>query len=274
MQEELQEINKVYQLIVEFMVNYSFQLLGAMVILLVGIFVAGKIGKAVEGLCTKRNIDVTLSKFIASTVRLIVIVMIAIVSLGKLGISVTPFVAAVGALTFGVSLAAQGLISNYGAGVNIIIGRPFVVGDTILVCGVSGVVKEVTLGYTRLVNEDNVFITIPNKHIIGEILHNSKENSIIETEVGVAYGSDMDLTIETITSAIANTEGIDAEAIAQVGIDSFGDSAVNIGIRYMVPTEQLFSLKFAVNKNIFDALKKAGIAIPFPQREVTLLKNA
>lgn len=271
MEQELEQINNLYQMIVEYLVSYSFQLLGALVILVVGIFVASKVGRGVQGFCEARNIDITLSRFIGSTVRIILVALVAIIALGKLGISVTPFVAAIGALTFGVSLAAQGLISNYGAGVNIIIGRPFVVGDTINVCGVGGVVSEVTLGYTRLINEDRVTITIPNKHIVGEILHNSKENTLVETEVGVAYGSDMDLAIKTITDAIASTPGIEQNAIAQVGIDSFGDSSVNIGIRYGVPTTQFFSLKYAVNQRIFNALKTAGVEIPFPQREVKML---
>ncbi|SMF00923.1 small conductance mechanosensitive channel [Alteromonadaceae bacterium Bs31] len=271
---ELQELNKLYQIAMEFLVNYSFQLIGAMIVVLVGLFVAGKIGRGVQRLCESKKIDITLSRFIGSSVRIILVVMVAIVALGKIGISVTPFVAAVGALTFGVSLAAQGLISNYGAGVNIIIGRPFVVGDTINVCGVGGVVSEVSLGYTRLINEDQVTITIPNKHIIGEILHNSNAKSIVESEIGVAYGSNMDEVISTIRKAIGETEGLGEESVAQVGIELFADSSVNIGYRYLVPTERLFATKYAVNKNIFDALKVAGISIPFPQREVTLLQGS
>ncbi len=269
--QELQQINNLYQIVMEFLVTYSFQLVGAVFVLLIGLFIAGKIGRGVQRLCESKNIDVTLSRFIGSTVRIILVMMVAIIALGKIGISVTPFVAAVGALTFGVSLAAQGLISNYGAGVNIIIGRPFIVGDTINVCGVGGVVKEVTLGYTRLINEDQVTITIPNKHIIGEILHNSKEKTIVESEVGVAYGSDMDTVINTIRKAIAETEGLGEESIAQVGIEAFADSSVNIAYRYLVATDKLYTLKFAVNKNIFSALQQAGISIPFPQRELTLL---
>jgi len=271
MEQELEQITNLYQLIVEYLVRYSFQLLGAMVILILGFFVASRVARMVQRFCEARKIDVTLSRFIGSTVRIILIVMVGVVALGKLGISVTPFVAAIGALTFGVSLAAQGLISNYGAGVNIIIGRPFVVGDTITVCGVGGVVSEVTLGYTRLINEDQVTITIPNKHIIGEILHNSKADTLVEIEVGVAYGSDMDVAIAAIKDAIISTPGVDKDAVAQVGIDSFGDSSVVLGVRYRVPTAQFFSLKYAVNQHIFSALNAAGVVIPFPQREVKML---
>jgi small conductance mechanosensitive channel len=96
--------------------------------------------------------------------------------MGKFGISIAPFIAALGALAFGASFALQGPLSNYGAGLMIIIARPFVVGDTITVKNVSGIVEEVTLATTILTTEDGEKITIPNKHIVGEILNNSFAN--------------------------------------------------------------------------------------------------
>ncbi|BFM09949.1 mechanosensitive ion channel [Simiduia litorea] len=271
MESELEQVTEIYKMATEFLVNYSFQIIGAVIILLIGLFVASKIGKMVQRLCLAKNIDVTLSHFIGSTVKIIVIAMVAIVALGKLGISVTPFVAAIGALTFGISLAAQGLIANYGAGFNIIIGRPFVVGDTISVCGVSGQVTQVKLGLTKLVNEDNITITIPNKHIIGEILHNSNAYTLVEASVGIAYGSDMDAALNVIEAAIKSVSTIPADVSPVVGIENFGDSSVSIGYRYKVHTEKLFLSKFAVNKAIFTALKQSNIEIPFPQREVKML---
>ncbi|WP_052691778.1 mechanosensitive ion channel family protein [Teredinibacter purpureus] len=271
METELQQINAIYQLITKFLVDYSFQLVGAILVFLLGLFIAGKIGKAVQRFAESRGVDITLSRFIGSTVKMISLVMVIIIVLGKLGISVTPFVAAVGALTFGVSLAAQGLISNYGAGVNIIIGRPFVVGDTISICGVSGVVTEVNLGHTLLINEDHVTITIPNKHIIGEILHNSKQESLVEMSIGVAYSSNMDDAVRVITQAINESEGFSSTTPPIVGIENFGDSSVNIGIRYKVPTASLFNVQYQVNRNIFTSLHEADINIPFPQAEVRML---
>ncbi|UTA47840.1 mechanosensitive ion channel family protein [Simiduia sp. 21SJ11W-1] len=272
MNTDLQQVSEIYQLIAEFLVAYSFQLLGALIIFIAGWIVAGKVAALVQRLCEARDIDVTLSRFIGSTAKMVLLLMVAIMALGQLGISVTPFVAAVGALTFGLSLAAQGLVSNYGAGVNIIIGRPFVVGDTISVCGVSGQVTDVRLGQTRLINEDKVTITIPNKHIIGEILHNSHAHTLVEAQVGVAYGCDMSLALSTIEQAIRATDGV-AEGAPVVGIENFGDSSVNVGYRYKVATEKLFQTKFAVNKAIFDGLKAAAIEIPFPQREVKLTQS-
>lgn len=274
MKEELEQVSTLYQIAIEYLVTYSFQLLAALVIVLVGWFIAAKVANAVQALCEKRNIDVTLSRFIASTVKTILIVMVGIVALGKLGISVTPFVAAIGALTFGLSLAAQGLVANYGAGINIIIGRPFVVGDTISVCGVSGQVTEVRLGLTRLVNEDRVTITIPNKHIIGEILHNSNDATLVEASVGVAYDSDIDKAIAAINEAVVTTLGVPEDATPIIGIEAFADSSINIGYRYKVPTNAYYKTTYAVNLAVLRALNKADVAIPFPQREIKILEGA
>ena len=146
MAEELEQAQEIYDLIMTYLVTYGFQVLGAIIILLIGIFVAGKVAGMLNKFMVGKNIDVTLSQFTASTVKAIVIVMVAIIALGQLGISVTPFVAAIGALSLGAGLALQGLLANYSAGLSIIVARPFVVGDTIMVQGVSGVVKEIKLG--------------------------------------------------------------------------------------------------------------------------------
>ena len=142
MQEEIQQVEAIYNSIVQFFVNYSFQLVGALIVFLIGMFVASKVSAATLRLCEKKSLDITLSRFIASFVKIVILVGVAIIALGKIGISVTPFVAAIGAISLGAGLAVQGLLSNYGAGLNIIITRPFVVGDTITVKGETGLVDD------------------------------------------------------------------------------------------------------------------------------------
>ncbi|MAZ86315.1 MAG: mechanosensitive ion channel protein MscS [Cellvibrionaceae bacterium] len=274
LQQELEQASAIYAMIVEFFVNYSFQILGAVVILIIGLLVARKIGNLVLNLCHKKNLDITLSRFIASTAKILVVVMVAIIALGKLGISVTPFLAAVGALSLGAGLAVQGLVSNYGAGLNIILTRPFIVGDTISVQGVSGRVKEVHLAYTILTNEDETEINIPNKHIVGEIIHNSFKNTLAEITIGIAYHEDPDVAIAHINRALQKITELSESKPPQVGIEAFGDSAVELGIRVWLPTEKYYSLLHSVNATIYQALKTNGVDIPFPQRHVTLLKES
>ena len=273
MEQELEQVQAVYKLITEFFVNYSFQIVGAVIILLLGILIAKKISNVVLALCERKSLDVTLSNFIASGTKLVIITMVMIIALGKVGISVTPFVAAIGALSLGAGLAMQGLLSNYGAGLNIILTRPFVVGDTIGIQDVVGQVKEVHLAYTLLTDEDNVEITIPNKHIVGEIIQNSHTDTLAEETVGISYDSDPEKAVEVIKQALLSINKISKDRPPLVGIESFADSSINIGIRFWAPTRYYFETRYRANAAIFSALKTENITIPFPQREVRILEN-
>lgn len=271
MTEDLERIQIFYDSILEFMITYSFQILGAFIVLGVGAWISAKIGKFIESLMVSRNIDITLSRFTGGGCKVLILIMVIIVALGNLGVSVTPFIAAIGALGLGAGLAIQGMLANYAAGFTIIITRPFVVGDTIGVQGVAGLVSEVQLGYTVLLNEDNVRIQIPNRLIVGEIMHNSAKEMLVELEIGVAYSSDTDKVIGLINTALKGIEEINQERGPIVGIDNFGDSSINFGARFWAPTDKHFQIRYAANKAIHSAILKAEIEIPFPQREVRVL---
>ena len=269
--EELKQAQVLYDTLVEFAVTYSFQIFGAIVIFLVGWWLASKIGGAVERLMVKRDIDITLSRFTGGASKLVILGVVIIIALGNVGISVTPLIAAVGAVGLGAGLAIQGMLANYAAGFTIIITRPFVVGDTIRVQGVAGVVDQVMLPYTILIDEDDVHIQIPNKLIVGEILQNSAEQMLIELEIGVAYSSDVEQVTQIITEAVASVEGVSKEKSPAIGIDNFGDSSINFGVRVWAPTTRHFETRYALNQAIFSALQNAHVEIPFPQREVRML---
>jgi len=265
---EIDQVAKIYNVIIDFFTNYSFQLVGALIIFILGYMFAGKISKLVLRLCQRHELDITLSQFLASTTKMLIVIMITIISLGKLGISVTPFIAAIGAVSLGAGLALQGLLANYAAGFNIIIIRPFVVGDTIAVQGVTGVVEEVLLAYTVLKNEDDVSITIPNKHIVGEILHNSKHDSLLELKVGVSYNHNPLEVVKLLEKTVTSLGIVGENRKLQAGIDDFSDSAITIAIRLWTPTVNLYATKYQAYAAIYTALDEANITIPFPQRDV------
>ena len=145
MKEELELVQKIYTVVVEFLVNYSFQLVGAIIILVAGIIIARWVSRMLLRVLERRDVDVTLRQFISSTLRLFIIAMFVMIAVGKLGISITPLIAALGGLAVGASFAIQGPVSNYGAGFVIILTRMFKVGDTISVQGCSGVVLSIKL---------------------------------------------------------------------------------------------------------------------------------
>ena len=270
---EIDQVGRIYNIIVEFFTNYSFQLIGAIIILIIGFMFAGKIANLVLKVCEKHKLDVTLSRFLANASKMVIVVMIGIIALGKLGISVTPFIAAIGAISLGAGLALQGLLSNYAAGFNIIIIRPFVVGDTIQVQGVRGLVKEVLLAYTILTDEDDVEITIPNKHIVGEVLHNSKHDSLLELTVGIDYSENPLEVVAMLEDALGKFDIVSKARKPLIGIDAFADSSINIAVRLWTPTENLYSAKYEAYKEIYLTLDNANIKIPFPQRDIHLIKD-
>lgn len=273
MEEQVEAIQKVVDTLVEFGVKYGFQVVGALIVLVIGYIMARWAARAIERAGERKGLNLTLRKFLADISKMVVLVFAAIIAMKKFGISIDPFIAAIGAMAFGLTFALQGPVSNYGAGLVIILTRPFIIGNTITVNDVSGVVEEIKLATTILSTEDGERITVPNKRIVGEILINSFENKVVEGVVGISYGDDPDKAISVITDAIGLFEQVPSEPAPQIGIQEFGDSSVNIGFRYWVPTKQYCQTAYAVNGAVFRALKDAGISIPFPQREVTMLSS-
>lgn len=259
------------QKIIEFVVAYAFQAIGAVIILFVGIKLSQWLPRMFVRFCQDRKLDITITNFFAGVLKALIIGFAAIVALGNFGITIAPFVAAIGALAFGGTMAIQGPLSNYGAGVSLLLTRPFRVGDTITVQTVSGTVEDIKLACTVLMTEDRVRITIPNKQIVGEILFNTLANRVVDARVGISYGSDPAHAIDIIRGVLKSFPQIASEPPPQIGISGFGDSSIDIEMRYWVPPAQYVTTRHAVNLAVWTAFKREGVSIPFPQREVRII---
>lgn len=268
MELEIAEMQKYIDMAVAFAIEYGFQIIGAIIILLVGFAIARWSGRLVQRIAEKSHLDITLTRFIGNMTKTVVIVFVVIVAMGKFGITIAPFIAALGAVAFGSTFALQGPLSNVGAGLTIILTRPFAVGNTIRVQGVSGVVAEISLTSTHLTTEDGEDVNIPNKHIIGEIVVNSFANRMVETCVGISYQDDPKAAVEIVRKVIEENADIVAEPGPQVGIQAFGESSIDIGVRCWAPTQKYFQVLYTTNLAIHKALVENGITIPFPQRDV------
>lgn len=271
--EELQQLDELIIKFVEWLAARGASLVAAILIVVLGFWLAKNFSKLVFKICKKRDIDITLTRFFASFSKVVIIVFAVIMALSKLEIEITPFIALLGAGAFGLSLAVQGPASNYGAGIILIITRPFKVGDTLTLNDMTGIVDFVNLGNTQLINEDEERITIPNRHVLGEIFINSDKHKIVESVVGIDYGADPEEAIRCVSDAIKEVEGIVRQRDPEVGIDEFADSSINIGYRVWVPTKKYHRTRYAINMAIFRALQTARITIPFPQRDVRLIKT-
>jgi len=274
MPEEIDQIQSFLENLTQTIIALSPQLIAAAIILTLGFLFGSSLSKIALGICAKRNIDVTLSRFFASSLKALIVILFIVIAVKKIGVDISPIVALLGASALGLSLAIQGPISNYGAGIAIILTRPFKVDDTLTIHGITGIVTLVSLGYTQLKTEDGQEVTIPNKKILGEILTNSFTNLVVEGVVGVDYNSDPERAIACVKEALNGVSGIDLEQSPLVRIQEFGDSSINIGYRYWVKTKDYYPIQFAANLEIFKALKSENITIPFPQRDVRFVSES
>jgi small conductance mechanosensitive channel len=270
MEDEIQALQKAADLASEIAVNYGFQFFAALIILIIGWQIAKWVASLVLKLCTRMNLDITLSKFFAGVAKIILLAFVIIIALGKFGITIAPFIAALGAVVFGSTLALQGPISNYGAGLTIILTRPFVVGDTIRIDNVVGIVEEIKLAYTLLSNEDGEQITVPNNQVIGKIIYNSAENLIVEQKLTISYDDDPDKVIRIILDEINKKSEVVSDPGVQIGIENFADYGIELGIRYWIPTKAYFQLKYEINKSIYSALCAENISFPYPRQTVQI----
>lgn len=268
MNQELHYIQEFYDVAIEFITNYSFQIIGALIVVLIGWFVSKYVFNLLIKLFAKHDFDVTLGKFTANIVRILIFGSMFVVAIGKLGISIAPFIAAVGAIFLTAGLALQGTVANFAAGISLVISRPFKIGDTISVNNIYGIVEEIKLAYTTLRTEDEEIITVPNKNMIGEVIVNSFNYRIVESSVGISYHDDAEKAIQLIKNVIDSFENLSSNNKSIVGIQKFGDHAVEIGMRYWVPTGFFFKIQYDVNLAVYKGLNDAKITIPFPQREV------
>ncbi|NKB56343.1 MAG: mechanosensitive ion channel [Alphaproteobacteria bacterium] len=268
MEEELETLSRLVEMGTEFAVAYGFQILGALVFLVIGLKVAGWLGGRASQLCERKGVDITLSRFVGNVVKIVLVVFLIIITLGNFGVTIAPLIALAGATAFGATFALQGPLSNYGAGFAIILTRPFVVGNTILVKGVSGVVEEVALAATVLRGEDGETITVPNKEIVGEILVNSDASRIVESTLYVGADEDPLRIAELIRGVIQDATGSEDSPSPLVGIQDFAYGGIAIGVRYWAPSSKYFQTRYDTNARIKVALDEAGVKLlraPWPE---------
>lgn len=268
---EISTAKKLVDLVVEFCVKYSFQALGGIIVVIAGFFLAKFVARLLENLMRRKNVDVTVAKFLISIVKIIVIALALLIALGKFGITIAPFIAAISVIGFGASFAVQGPLSNYAAGATLIFTKPFKVGDIVEVAGVGGEVTDMTLARTEMKTLDGTVIFIPNKHVIGEVIHNYSEFKKLDFMIGISYDADSNKAIDIIKAIVSSNEKISKSPEPKIGINEFADSSVNIYARLWCKPGDYYDVLFDLNGKVFAEFNSSGITIPFPQRDVHII---
>ncbi|MBF0490369.1 MAG: mechanosensitive ion channel [Candidatus Omnitrophica bacterium] len=266
-------ITKIIDFITENAVHYSFQMIGAVVILVAGWVLSRFAAKMTQNALRERKIDITIEKFIAQLARWAVLALAILLSLSSLGVQIAPLIAGLSVAGVGIGLALQGPLSNYASGVTLIFTKPFKVGDIIEAAGVQGEVRDISLPRTELIALDGSIIIVPNKHIIGEVIKNYSEYRQLEFNVGISYDADVDKAFKVIETILSNHPLIPNHQAIKVGIRDFGESAIHLQAFVWVVQSNYGEVKFSVNKAILDQFRQNGIVIAYPQRDVHIHRD-
>ncbi|GAB4323196.1 MAG: small-conductance mechanosensitive channel MscS [Candidatus Zixiibacteriota bacterium] len=256
--------------------RYGVQVIGAVVILILGWIVARIVRGAVRRGLTKAQVDSSLVNFTSKFAYALVWVFVLIAALAKFGIETASFVGILAATGFAIGLALQGSLSNFASGIMILLFRPFKVGDYVDGAGVAGSVKEVQLFNTILATPDNVKIIVPNSKMYGDTIKNysAYDTRRCDLLIGIGYASSIGKAIEVLEGLIADDARVLKEPAHQIAVSELADSSVNLVVRMWCNGPDYWGLKFDMTHKIKEAFDQNGIEIPFPQRVVHLMKDA
>ena len=261
-------------LTLDLLIRYGFQLLGALVILGAGLLLARWVGNATAKWLEGRAMEPPVRSLIVRAVRVVVLIFTLVVALDKFGFQIAPLVAGIGVAGLGIGIALQGVLSNLVAGLSIILAKPFRVGEHIALLGVQGEVKLIELFSTTLIHPDRSRVVIPNRKIVGEILHNYGALRQLALSVRVGYGSNLDQALAAVRDAVARNPRVLGEFAPVIGIADLADSGVRISVGPWVSVADYIPAQAEINQALVEELRARAIDIALPQREVRLLAGA
>jgi small conductance mechanosensitive channel len=266
-------ISRIEAKVVDFLTDYGFNIIGAVIILAIGFVIAWWTGRALKKWLEGKRVEPPITMLAVRVVRLLVFLVALLQALEELKVPIGPALAGIGVAGVGVGLALQGVLGNLVAGLTIIFTKPFRVGEWIEIAGVSGQVKGIELFTTTLLHTDMSSVVIPNRKIIGDILHNYGSIRQLDLAVGVAYGTNLNDATTVVRRVLAASPRVLKEPVPVVGVTLLGDSSINIAVKPWVKVDDYVFAQAEINQAVAEQLRAANISIPFPQREVRLLNN-
>lgn len=268
------DVDAILQKTSEALSEYGLNVLAAIVIFIIGRMLANFITKRMRRLLEARKVEPSLVGFAASMVHALLLVIVVIMALGRLGIQTTSFVAILGAAGLAIGLALQGSLSNFAAGVLILIFKPYRVGDYVVAGGGEGIIEEIGIFTTTLVTLDNRTQVLPNAIATGGVIENytKKGTRRLDLVAGVSYGDDIVKVKKILKEILDNEPRILPEPAPTIGLMEMGDSSINFAFRPWVKVEDYWDLFFHLQERIKIRFDEEGVTIPFPQRDVHLFK--
>ncbi|HWX79007.1 MAG TPA: mechanosensitive ion channel family protein [Steroidobacteraceae bacterium] len=271
MKEELTPLGHAKDTLIDLAIRFGPKLLTAILILTAGVFVANWIASAASRGLSRIDLEPPVRQLLTRVTRILVIGLFLLMALQNLGVELLPLIAGLGVAGAGIALATQGVLSNMVAGLTIIFTKPYRVGEYIAVVGVEGEVETIALFNTALRHPDRSRIIVPNRKIVGEILHNYGRIRQSDVRVGVAYESDLAAALGVIRDLVRANPRVLPEPAPVIQVARLGESEVQIAIQPWVAVADFGAVTGELHLALVEGLRRRGISIPYPQREVRLI---
>jgi small conductance mechanosensitive channel len=271
---DAQTIQNIWKTVIEHAIAFGPKVVTALAIMVAGYFAGRWVGRLVDRWLAKVEMDPPLRLLLIRVVRVGVLAVFLMLALQNLGVQLLPLIAGLGVAGVGLGLAMQGVLGNLVAGLTIIFTRPFRVGEYVSMLGVEGEVETIDLFTTRLSHPDRSIVVVPNRKIVGEILHNYGSIRQIEIVVGVSYATNLDQAVAAVRAVLRGNPRVLPEPAPLVRVVATADSAINLAVQPWVKVPDYIPVIGELNQAIVEKFREAKIEMPFPQREVRILDGS
>ncbi|MEO0878311.1 MAG: mechanosensitive ion channel domain-containing protein [Pseudomonadota bacterium] len=257
--------------LVEKAIGYLPTVIGALFVLVVGLWLAGRLKRVVKAFFARNNrLDATLESFLSSLVYYAAVALVIVTTLGMFGVQTTSLAAIIGAAGLAIGLALQGTLGHVASGVMLLAFRPFSLGNYIQVAGHEGSVKAISLFTTELATADNKKVIIPNSEVWKDSIVNfsAYPTRRVDLTFGVSYGDDLSKVVSVVRAETQADDRIHRDPAPVIAVDSLGDSSVNIICRVWVDAANFLPVKWSLTQSVKERFDREGVAIPFPTRHI------
>lgn len=271
MDNSMQSLDQIKASALDMAVRFGPKLVVAVIIIFVGYMVGRWVGRGVDNLLVRLNLEAPVRFLLVRIARIVVLGIFAIMALQNLGVELVPLIAGLGVAGAGIALAMQGILGNVAAGLTIIFTRPFHLGEYISISKEEGEVLDITLFSTTLGHADRSKVVIPNRKIVGEILHNYGRIRQLNLAVGVSYQTDVNVALGLVEEILMSSASVLKDPVPKFGITRLAESGVTISVCPWVNVPDYAAAVNELNKKILETFRARNIVIPLPQREVRMI---
>ncbi|NDV70353.1 mechanosensitive ion channel family protein [Dysgonomonas sp. 25] len=273
---DLNQLTSRFDGLIDSSINFGIKLLIAVLILIIGLWIVKKVTNGFRKIMKKREVEASLSSFLASFINIVLKVLVVIIVLATVGVEMTSIIAILGAASLAIGMALSGTLQNFAGGIVILLFKPFKVGDFIETqSGYTGTVLDIFIFTTKMKTSDNKIIYLPNGSLSNGVIVNCNQEGIrrVDCVYGISYGDNVAKAREVVLNMLNNDERVHKDPAPVVYLTALADSSVNILVRFWTDSPNVFPVQFDLNEKIYNEFGNSGLSFPFPQVDVHLTKQ-